>query len=177
MRTRPLALLVACLTASPLARAAEPTSPVAPAGAVEARVHHHPGFTDRFFRGTSAGTLPPPKALVIGTLYVGSLTSVGFGIASLLRAGSHSDDAEAFKLSQPAGFCANLASVACARYRSHLSDERSTRTTGVALLGLGGLLALSGALTAELWQNDPGTPRVALTFDRSSVFLATSAYF
>jgi hypothetical protein len=121
--------------------------------------------------------LPTQKALVIGTLYVGSLTSVGFGIASLLRAGSHSDDAEAFKLSQPAGFCTDLASVPCARYRTLLSDERSSRTTGVALLGVGGLLALSGALTAELWQNDASAPRIALTFDRSSVFFGTSTSF
>jgi hypothetical protein len=177
MRTRPLALLVACLTASPLARAAEPAASVAPGAAVETPATHRPGFGDRFFRGTSAGALPPQKALVIGTLYVGSLTSIGFGIVSLLRAGSHSEDAEAFKLSRQAGFCADLASGPCARYRTFLSDERSSRTTGMALLGVGGLLALSGALTAELWQNDASAPRVALAFDRSGVFFGTSASF
>jgi hypothetical protein len=171
MRTRPLALLLACLTASPLARAAEPAATVAPGAAVETPATHRPGFGDRFFRGTSAGALPPQKALVIGTLYVWSLTSVGFGIVS------HSEDAEAFKLSHQAGFCADLASGPCARYRTFLSDERSSRTTGMALLGVGGLLALSGALTAELWQNQATAPRVALAFDRSGVFFGTSASF
>ena len=96
MRPRPLALALACLTSSTLAFAAEPSAPSAAprAGASEPES----GFADRFFRGTSPGHLPAEKALVIGTLYVGSLTSVGFGIASLLHAGSQSDDADAFKL-------------------------------------------------------------------------------
>ena len=177
MRTRPLALVVACLTLSPLAGAAEPpgahVAPVAPS----APPPRDPAFADRFFRGTSAGALPTGKALVVGTLYVGSLTSVGFGIASLLRARSHDGDAEAFKLTQPPGFCANLASASCARYRTLLLDERASRTTGFALLGAGGLLALSGALTAELWQNDRSAPRFALAFDRAGAFFGAGAHF
>lgn len=177
MRTRPLALVIAYLTLSPLAGAAEPASADAMPVAVSAPAPREPAFSDRFFRGTSAGVLPTEKALVVGTLYVGSLTSVGFGIASLLRATSHSDDAEAFKRSQQPGFCANLASAACAGYRTLLSDERASRTTGIALLGAGGLLALSGALTAELWQNDRSAPRFALSFDRSFAFVGAGASF
>lgn len=177
MRTRPLALVVACVALSPLARAAEP--PGAHVAPVEASPPppRDPAFADRFFRGTSTGALPTEKALVVGTLYVGSLTSVGFGIASLLRAGTHNDDAEAFKRAQQPGFCANLASASCARYRTLLSDERASRTTGVALLGVGGLLALSGALTAELWQNHRIAPRFALSFDRSGAFFGAGANF
>jgi hypothetical protein len=176
MRTRPLALVIACLTLAPLARAAEPGASV-PAALEATPPAHEPGFADRFFRGTSPGRLPPPKALIVGTLYAGALTSVGFGIASLLRAGSRSDEAESFKLSQPPGFCADLAGASCAGYRNLLSDERSTRATGLALLGVGGVLALSGALTAELWQNDARAPRVAVAFERSGAFFAASARF
>jgi len=178
MRTRPLAIAVVCLTLSPLARAAEPVAASAtPPPQASAPPPHEPGFSDRFFRGTSPGALPAEKALIVGTLYAGSLTSVGFGIASLLSAGGHSDDAETFKLQQPAGFCADLASRACVDYRSMLSDERSARTTGMMLLGVGGLLALGGALTAELWQNHAAAPRLALEIDRSGVFFGASANF
>lgn len=178
MRTRPLALVVACLTLSSVSHAAEPAPASAPAPVdVSVPPRHERGFSDRFFRGTSPGALPTEKALIVGTLYVGSLTSVGFGIASLLGAGSHADDAEAFKLRQPAGFCADLASRACIDYRNILSDERSSRTTGFALLGVGGLLAISGALTAELWQNDAHAPRVGFTFDRTGAFLGASTNF
>jgi hypothetical protein len=165
------------LTAAPLARAAEPAASVPPPVQVTTPASHDPAFGDRFFRGTSAGTLPTEKALVVGTLYVGSLTSVGFGIASLLRAGARSDDADEFKLSQQQGFCAELASVSCARYRTLLSKERSSRTTGIAFFGVGGLLALSGALTAELWQNEKSAPRLALSFDESGVFFGASTSF
>lgn len=182
MRTRPLALVVTCLTLSSVSYAAEPSAAPAPAAApapVEAVTppRHKPGFSDRFFRGTSPGALPTEKALVVGTLYVGSLTSLGFGIASLLGASSQADDAEAFKLRQQPGFCADLASRACIDYRDILSDERSSRTRGFALLGVGGLLALSGALTAELWQNDARAPRVAFTFDRTGAFVGAGANF
>jgi hypothetical protein len=150
---------------------------VAPPVQVTSPASHQPAFADRFFRGTSAGALPTEKALVVGTLYVGSLTSMGFGIASLLRAGARSEDANEFKLEQQQGFCADLVSVPCARYRTLLSKERSSRTTGMALLGVGGFLALSGALTAELWQNEPTAARLALTFDESGVFFGASASF
>jgi hypothetical protein len=39
-------------------------------------------------------------------------------------------------------------------YHSLESDAANTRTLALGLLGLGGLLAAGGAITAELWSND-----------------------
>lgn len=132
-------------------------------------------FSDRFFRGTTPGELPPEKTAVVGALYAGSLASIGIGVASLIRAGQRSDDAESFKYGQPRGFCRDLASAACVSYRSLLDEERGARTTGLVLLGTGGLLALSGALTAELWKND--APRVAFDVRRDGLTLGISGEF
>jgi hypothetical protein len=132
-------------------------------------------FSDRFFRGTTPGALPPAKLAIVGAFYTASIASVGIGVASLIHAGQQSNDAENFKYSQPRGFCRDLASAACVSYRSLLDEERGARTTGLVLLGTGGLLALGGALTAELWKND--APRVALDVRRDGLTLGLSGEF
>ena len=135
-----------------------------------------PSFGDRFFRGTSPGEVPTEKLALVATLYVGAATSIGVGIAALVSAGSKHDDAESFKRDQPRGFCDNLASSTCATYRRLLDSERTRRETGMALLGVGGLLALGGALTAELWHNDVG-PTVALDVSGTGLSLGLHGQF
>jgi hypothetical protein len=156
---------VAALTAAMLLWAtgarAEPSGKpaTAPSAATEASSAPAPSkasstsFSARFFRGTTPGELPTEKIALVATLYVGAATALGVGVAALVSAGSKHDDAEGFKQSAPRGFCEDLASSTCAAYRRLLDVERSRRDTGLALLGAGGLLALGGALTAELWHN------------------------
>lgn len=140
------------------------------AGAEEAR------FSDRFFRGTSPGELPTAKVAVVGGLYVGAVASVSVGVASLVQAGQKGDDAGDFKRQQEPGFCNDLASPACANYRSLLDEERSARNIGWILVGSGGLLTLAGALTAELWQND-AAPEVAVSAGPGAFALGLSGKF
>jgi hypothetical protein len=140
------------------------------AGAEESR------FSDRFFRGTSPGDLPAAKVAVVGALYVGAVASVSIGVASLVQSGQKSDDADKFKQQQPAGFCNDLASPACANYRSLLDEEHSARSIGWILVGSGGLLTLAGALTAELWKND-AAPQVAVSAGPGSFALGVSGRF
>ncbi|HEV8548451.1 MAG TPA: hypothetical protein VGQ57_05465 [Polyangiaceae bacterium] len=132
-------------------------------------------FSDRFFRGTTPGELPTAKVAVVGSLYAGAVASITFGVLGLARSGSKHDDAESFKQSQPPGFCNDLSSAPCASYRDLLDDQRRSRNMGYLLLGTGGLLALSGALTAELWHNAP--PRVALELRPGTLALSLSGQF
>jgi hypothetical protein len=111
-------------------------------------------FSDRFVRGTSPGDIPAGKLVTIGSLYTLSAASLGLGVVSLFSASDKADQAESFKLSQPRGFCRDLSSEACVSYHSLESDATNTRTLAIGLLGLGGLLAAGGAITAELWSND-----------------------
>jgi len=133
-------------------------------------------FSDRFFRGTSPGELPGAKVAVVGALYVGAVASLSIGVASLVQAGQKGNDADAFKHEQAAGFCSDLASPACASYRGLLDEERSARNIGWILLGSGGLLALGGALTAELWQND-AAPQLAVRVGPDTLGLGLSGKF
>jgi hypothetical protein len=133
-------------------------------------------FGDRFFRGTSPGELPTAKLVVVGGLYAGAIASVSLGVVSLLKSGSKHDDAEAFKHDQPPGFCSDLSSPSCTSYRGLHDEQRSARNTGYLLLGAGGLLALSGALTAEFWHND-AAPRVALELGPRALTLGVSGNF
>jgi len=133
-------------------------------------------FSDRFFRGTSPGELPGAKVAVVGALYVGAVTSLSIGVASLVQAGQKSDDADEFRSAQMPGFCNDLASPACASYRGQLDEERAARNVGWILLGSGGLLALGGALTAELWQND-AAPEVAVGVTPGGFTLGVSGKF
>lgn len=166
---------------------AEPTAasePVAaaPSTSTQASAAPPPGkssptaFSDRFFRGTTPGELPTEKIALVATLYIGAATSIGVGIAALVSAGSKQNDAESFKQSAPRGFCDNLASSDCATYRRLLDVERSRRETGMALLGVGGLLVLGGALTAELWHNDQG-PELAVDVNATGLSLALRGRF
>jgi hypothetical protein len=112
-----------------------------------------PAFSDRFVRGSSPGDVPTGKLVTIGSLYTLSAASLGLGVVSLFSASDKADQAESFKLSQPRGFCRDLSSQACVSYHSLESDATNTRTLALGLLGLGGLLAAGGAITAELWSN------------------------
>jgi hypothetical protein len=121
-----------------------------------------PSFSDRFVRGTSPGEIPTGKLVTIGGFYTLSAASLGLGVVSLFSASDKAKQAEDFKLSQPRGFCRDLSSEACVSYHSLESDAANTRTLAVGLLGLGGLLAAGGAITAELWSNDASiAPTVA----------------
>jgi hypothetical protein len=133
-------------------------------------------FSDRFFRGTSPGELPAAKVAVVGALYVGAVASLSIGVASLVQAGQKGNEADGFKHDQAPGFCTDLASPACAGYRGLLDEERATRNVGWILLGSGGLLALGGALTAELWQND-AAPQVAVGVGPGTLTLGLSGKF
>lgn len=113
-----------------------------------------PSFSDRFVRGTSPGDVPAGKLVIIGSFYMLSAASLGLGVVSLFSASDKADQAETFKLSQPRGFCRDLSSEPCVAYKELESDATNTRTLAVGLLGLGGLLAAGGAITAELWSND-----------------------
>jgi hypothetical protein len=146
--------------------------------AFSGHAHAEPSFSDRFVRGTSPGEIPTAKVVLIGGLYTLSAASLGLGVVNVVRAGAQADDAEVFKLSRPRGFCAELSSPDCARYHELHSEARTTRTVGIALFGVGGLLALGGAITAELWTNDaPVTPSVALDFEtRSATFGISTAW-
>jgi hypothetical protein len=169
MRALVTGLLVSALLAAPgNARAAEPAA----SGAAP-----EPAFADRFFRGTSPGELPAPKVLVVTTLYAASLASLIVGVTALVRAEGKADDALAFKLEQAAGFCNDLVSEPCRQYRSLFASEQETRATGLLLLGAGGLAALGGALTAELWQNDPSAPRLSLAVDGRGAALTAGGSF
>lgn len=160
-------VLLALLALTPEVRAAEP-APEATAA---------PSFGDRFFRGTSPGALPASKAVVVGGLYLGAIASVSLGAVLLVQAGDQSDETQDFKLSQPPGFCADLASPPCGRYRRLLGEERALRTGAVGLLGLGGLLAVGGALTAEFWPNEADAPRLGLALAPGSALFTTTARF
>lgn len=133
-------------------------------------------FSDRFFRGTSPGELPGAKVAVVGALYVSAVASLSIGVASLVQAGQKGNDADDFKSAQMPGFCNDIASPACASYRGQLDEERATRNVGWILLGSGGLLALGGALTAELWQNDT-TTQVAVGVAPGGLTLGVSGQF
>lgn len=126
-------------------------------------VRAEPSFADRFVRGTSPGEIPTGKLVTIGSLYTLSAASLGLGVVSLFSANDKANQAESFKLSQPRGFCRDLSSEACVSYHSLESDATNTRALAIGLLGLGGLLAAGGAITAELWSNDVAvTPVVGL---------------
>jgi hypothetical protein len=112
-----------------------------------------PSFSDRFVRGTSPGDVPTGKLVTIGSLYTLSGASLGLGVVSLFSASDKADQAESYKLSQPRGFCRDLSSEECVGYHELQSDATNTRTLAIGLLGLGGLLAAGGAITAELWSN------------------------
>jgi hypothetical protein len=116
--------------------------------------HAEPSFGDRFVRGTSPGEIPTGKLVTIGSLYTLSAASLGLGVVSLFSASDKSDRAENFKLSQSRGFCRDLSSEECVSYHALESDAANTRTLAIGLLGLGGLLAVGGAITAEFWSND-----------------------
>jgi hypothetical protein len=115
--------------------------------------------------------------LVVTTLYAASLASLVVGVTSLVRAEGKADDALAFKLEQPAGFCNDFASEPCRQYRSLFAEEHETRATGLLLLGAGGLAAIGGALTAELWPNEPSAPRVAVAVSGQGAVLSAGASF
>jgi hypothetical protein len=133
-------------------------------------------FSDRFFRGTSPGELRPAKVAVVGALYVAAVASISIGAASLIQAGQKGDDADAFKREHTQGFCNDLASPTCASYRNLLDEQQEARNTGWILLGSGGLLALGGVLTAELWKND-AAPRVAVQVGPGALSLGLSGRF
>jgi hypothetical protein len=172
--TAALLLIAPGVRAEPSSAATNEASTSAP---VPAAASESAGsFGDRFFRGTSPGELPTEKLAVVATLYVGAATSLGVGIATLLSAGSKHDEAESFKLSQPRGFCNDLASASCAGYRRLFDEARSQRENGFMLLGLSGLLALGGGITAELWHNDT-TPSVALDIAPGKLSLGVSGRF
>ncbi len=132
-------------------------------------------FSDRFFRGTSPGELPPAKVAVVGGLYVAAVASVSLGVASFIQAGNKGDEADTYKQGQVVGFCNDLSTPACAGYRTLLDEERTRRAAGWMLLGAGGLFALGGALTAELWQND--APQVSLEVRPHTLSLGFSGKF
>jgi hypothetical protein len=178
--TAAMLLWVTGARAEPTA-ASEPVS-AAPSAATKASTAPVPSkssstsFSDRFFRGTTPGELPTEKIALVATLYVGAATSVGVGIAALVSAGSKHNDAESFKHSAPQNFCDDLASSTCATYRRLLDVELSRRETGMALLGVGGLLALGGALTAELWHNDQA-PELAVQVNATGLSLGLHGRF
>lgn len=134
-------------------------------------------FGDRFFRGTSPGELAPAKVLLVSSFYAASLATITVGTANLIRASHQGEDADAYKLNQAPGFCSDLASETCTTYTGLLATEQRTRTSGYALFAAGGLAALAGALTAELWPNDAGPAQIALTFDRTSAGLRAFGKF
>ena len=113
-----------------------------------------PAFSDRFFYGSSQGELPDAKLAVIGGLYAGAIASAAVGSVLLFSAADEADRASAFRSAQERGFCSELSSEPCSQYRALLDSEVSLRENGLLLLGIGGLLGISGALTAELWKND-----------------------
>jgi hypothetical protein len=177
LRHRLAASTAALLLVAPGVRAEEPSAATASTTApTSARAEAAPSFSDRFFRGTSPGELPTEKLALVASLYVGAATSVGVGIATLLGAGSKHDDAVSFKHTQPPGFCNDLASAGCATYRRLLGEEQSRRDTGVLLLGLGGVLALGGGITAQVWHND-SAPRVAVEVGPNGAMLGLSGKF
>jgi hypothetical protein len=177
LRQRLAAFTAALLLMAPGVRAEEPSAATASsASSASAPAEPAPSFGDRFFRGTSPGELPTEKLALVASLYVGAATSVGVGIATLLGAGGKHDDAEAFKHTQQPGFCNDLASSGCANYRRLLGEERSRRDTGVLLLGLGGVLALGGGITAQVWHNE-SAPRVAIDVGPSGATLGVSGEF
>ncbi len=135
-----------------------------------------PAFSDRFFYGSSSGELPDAKLAVIGGLYAGAIASVAVGGVLVVGAMSEGGRANDFKQSQPRGFCNELTSDACTLYRELLEDETSQRERGFLLLGVGGLLGLSGALTAELWKNDAG-PRVSFGAATDGASVSVSGTF
>jgi hypothetical protein len=175
VRERLAAVAAALLLAAPRVHASEPSVPATPAETTTTAETEN-SFSDRFFRGTSPGELPTEKLALVAGLYVAAATSVGIGIATLVGAGSKSDEAETFKGNQPQGFCNDLAAPSCASYRRLLADERSRRETGFLLLGLGGLFALSGGVTAELWHND-AAPSVALALGDQGISLGVRGSF
>ena len=89
-----------------------------------------PSVSDRFVRGTSPGELPTGKLVTIGSLYTLSAASLGLGVVSLFSASDKAKQADAFKLTQPRGFCRDLSSEACVSYHSLESDATNTRTLG-----------------------------------------------
>ena len=172
LRDRLAALTAALLLVAPGVHAEESRA----AASTPAPAAGSASFGDRFFRGTSPGELPTEKLALVAGLYVAAATSVGVGVASMLSAGSKHDDAETFKHAQEPGFCNDLASSTCAGYRHLLDEERSRRGTGLLLLGLGGLLAVGGGLTAEIWHND-AAPAVALELGDGKLTLGVSGRF
>ncbi len=178
LRERLAAVTAALLLWTPRVHAAEP-SPAPSSGtapAAEPPAEAGPSFGDRFFRGTSPGELPTEKLALVAGLYVAAATSAGIGIATLVGASAKSDEADSFKQQQAQGFCHDLASPSCATYRRLLGDERARRETGILLLGVGGLLALGGGVTAELWQNDVA-PEIALRVGEDGVSFGVSGRF
>jgi hypothetical protein len=134
-----------------------------------------PAFSDRLFYGSSGGELPDAKLALVGGLYASAIASSAVGVVLLFSAANEAERAERFKRSQERGFCNELTSDACSQYRARLDSESEQRQNGLFLLGVGGLLGLSGALTAELWKND-AAPQVSVgaNADGASVSVTTS---
>src|SRR5687768_10255700 len=94
VRERLAAVAAALLLAAPRVHASEPSVSATPAETSPTTAEAESSFSDRFFRGTSPGELPTEKLALVAGLYVAAATSVGIGIATLVGAGSKSDEAE-----------------------------------------------------------------------------------
>lgn len=123
--------------------------------------HGGPAFSDRFFYGSSPGELPDAKLAVIAGMYAAAVASSAVGVAFLFGAANEGERARDFRLAQEPGFCSELAHDSCNQYRRLLDNEVKLRQGALGLFGVGGLLAVGGALTAELWRNE-SAPRVAV---------------
>lgn len=110
-------------------------------------------WTARLYKGTSPGEPSAVKVATVVTLYSAGVASLAGGLVFTLNGIDAGTDADEFARRQPSGFCADRGSDACARYLRYRRDESDQLLFGQALFGAGALLAVSGALTAELWPN------------------------
>jgi hypothetical protein len=133
-------------------------------------------FSDRFFYGSSPGELPDAKLAVIGGMYAAAIASCAASVAFLFGAANERDRARDFKLSQEPGFCSELANDPCNQYRRLLDNEVTLRQGALGLFGVSGLLAVGGALTAELWRNERA-PRVSVDAGDGSASVIVSGSF
>jgi hypothetical protein len=144
-RARTVIATIALLLAVTSAHAADPEPQTPPTTSWSARL----------LRGTSPGDPASAKTATVLTLYGVGVVSLAGGVFFTIKGMSAGTDADEFARKQPDGFCVDRAAPSCAEYLDYRRDESDQLLLGQALFGASALFVLSGALTAELWANQP----------------------
>jgi hypothetical protein len=106
---------------------------------------------------------PRPIARIVVPIALGALAVAAgvTGAAFALDSQSRRDDVDAFRASQPRGFCLDAASDTCARYQTLLDDEQHSATLSKVFYATGAVLAVGAVASFVFWPRAGSPPRSA----------------